>query len=436
MLERFVKNIKENFPFIENKKFYIAVSGGIDSMVLLHLFQHFPFSFGVLHCNFKLRGDESDADMRFIHDYCEANTIQLRIGFFETQQIAKELKMSIQETARNLRYNWFYEQMEENKVDFVATAHHLDDNVETFLINFTRGTGLEGFTGIPLINDKIFRPLLPFSREEIENYAKSNNIQWREDSSNASNKYLRNKLRHDVIPILKEINPNFLTSFQKTQMYLQQAQSMVEDAANIVYQEVATEFENEIHFDINLLVKLPNYQAYLYQWLHHYGFTAWDDIYNLVASQSGKQVLSNDFRILKNRNSLIVKPIGIIDENKVFYVEQNQEVVNIPLKLKFCKANQWTNTENTIIFADENKLKYPLTIRKWKQGDVFQPFGMNGKSKKVSKFFKDEKLSLFEKENTWFLCSDNQIVWIIGIRQDERFKVDASTKNIVQITLI
>lgn len=435
MLKKFTENIVNNFPFLQNSRFYIAVSGGIDSMVLVHLFQHFRLEFGLLHCNFKLRGDESDGDMRFIHDYCDENRLQLRIGFFETAEIAKERKASIQVAARELRYQWFYEQMEENNVQFVATAHHLDDNLETFLINLSRGTGLDGLTGIPSQNDKIIRPLLPFSREEIENYAKENKLKWREDSSNASDKYLRNKIRHNIVPILKEINPTFLDSFQKTQNYLKEAQSILNDGEYIIYQEVATEKEDgTIHFNLKKLLQMPNYGAYLYQWLKQFEFTAWDDIYALANAQSGKQVFSEHYVLLKNRDFLILSARIDEQEYEVFYIEKNQKEVKFPLNLAFCNVSDISNANANCIFVDEDKLQFPLVIRKWEEGDYFYPFGMKGK-KKISKYFKDEKLSLIDKSNQWILCSDKRIVWIIGKRQDERFKIETNTTNILKITL-
>jgi tRNA(Ile)-lysidine synthase len=433
MLTKFQNHIITNFPFLLKSRFFIAVSGGIDSMVLVHLFQHFRFEFGLLHCNFKLRGDESDADMRFIHDYAEANNLQLKIGFFETEKIAKEMKVSIQVAARELRYQWFYEQMEENNVDFVATAHHLDDCLETFLINLSRGTGLEGLTGIPEQNDKIFRPLLPFSREEIEDYATKHNIKWREDSSNASDKYQRNKIRHLIVPVLKEINPTFLDSFQKTLNNLKEAQSIVNDGEYIMYREVVTENENgTLLFDLKKLLQLPNYNAYLYQWLKQFEFKAWNDITNLVHAQSGKQVFSENYVLLKNRDTLILSNRINTRDETVFLIAKNQKDVKFPLKLSFCNVDDISVQPTNVIFVDEERLIFPLEIRKWKEGDLFFPFGMNGK-KKLSKFFKDEKFSLLDKSNTWLLCSDNQIVWVVGNRQDERFKVTETTTRILKI---
>lgn len=435
MLPNFKNHITSGFPLPENKKLFLAVSSGLDSMVLLHLFQQLSYEIAVLHCNFQLRGLESFGDQDFIQSYCERNNIPVFITQFDTQAFAKDYKLSTQVAARELRYSWFYELLETHKFDYILTAHHADDNLETFIINLSRGTGLEGLIGIPEKNDKIIRPLLPFSREEILKYAKENAIEWREDSSNASNKYLRNKIRHDLVPILKEINPDFLKAFQKTQAYLQQSNEMVEDASIMIYQQVAKEVGDEIHFDLNQLKKLPNYKSYLYQWLNEFGFLAWNDIYNLVDSQSGKQVFSPEFRLLKNRTTLIVSPISGIDADEEYKIEENTTQVNFPLKLKLCRVDDITLNSNTTIFVDAEKIRFPLILRKWKDGDSFYPFGMQGKSKKISKLFKDEKLSLIQKENTWILCSNDQIVWVVGIRQDERFKIENTSKKILKIEL-
>ena len=435
MQAKLKNHLVQRFPFLERKKLFLAVSGGLDSMVMTHLFHQLHYEIAILHCNFQLRGMESFGDQKFVQEYAEANDIPLFITQFDTEAFAKDYKFSTQVAARELRYNWFYEQLETEKYDYILTAHHADDNLETFLINLTRGTGLEGFTGIREQNDNIIRPLLLFSRQEIENFAKENNIQWREDSSNASDKYLRNKIRHNVVPLLKELNPNFISSFQKTETYLQEAQEMVEDASIMVYQQVASQEGEDIHFDLNQLKKLPNYKSYLYQWLHEFGFSAWEDIYDLVESQSGKQVFAPEFRLLKNRDLLILNPISSIDDEAEYLIEKNQKEVNFPLNLTLCNIDDISTTENTSIFVDEDKLQFPLVLRHWKDGDSFHPFGMQGKSKKVSKLFKDEKLSLIEKENAWLLCSENQIVWIIGIRPDERFKIENTTKNILKIQL-
>ena len=435
MIEKLQSHLSTNFPFLIGKKLLLATSGGLDSMVMAHLFKSLNFDFALAHCNFQLRGNESLEDQFFVQNYADANAIPVFITQFDTQSFAKDYQLSTQVAARELRYNWFYELLEIENYDFILTAHHADDTIETFLIHLIRGSGLDGFTGIPARNESVVRPLLAFSREEIANYAAVNAVQWREDSSNASDKYLRNKVRHDIVPLLKELNPSFLTSFQKTQKYLNDAQAMVEDATIMIYQQVTTEVNNEIHLNIDKLKILPNYKSYLYQWLKDYGFSAWDDIYELVDSQSGKQVFSKHCRLLKDRNTLILAPINKMESSDVFYINENQLEVNNPIKLTISNQNFISNTDNSIIFVDADKLKFPLQLKRFEKGAVFQPFGLNGKTKKVSKLFKDEKLSLLQKENTWILYSNEAIVWVIGIRQDDRFKIDTNTKKSLQIAL-
>lgn len=435
MVQKFQNHIEQNFSFLKEKKLLLATSGGLDSMVMLDLFKKTAFEIAIAHCNFQLRGVESFEDQKFVQNYAEANKIKLYLTQFDTITFAEDYKLSTQVAARELRYSWFYELLETEKFDYILTAHHADDNLETFLIHLIRGTGLDGLTGIPTQNGNVIRPLLIFSREEITQYAVENNIDWREDSSNASDKYLRNKIRHHLVPVLKDINTDFLLSFHKTQTYLKASQTMAEDASIMVYQQVAKEKGVDIHFDLKQLKKLPNYKQYLYQWFREFGFSAWDDIYNLVDGQSGKQVFSPEFRLVKNRDFLVLSRLYSEDEKEVYFINKSQKEVKIPLNIRFDKADKITLVSNSVIFVDEDKLKFPLILRHWQQGDVFHPFGMEGKSKKVSKFFKDEKLSLIEKEKTWLLCSDNQIVWIVGLRQDERFRTDDSSQNILKIQL-
>jgi tRNA(Ile)-lysidine synthase len=435
MQQKFEEHIKHQFPFLKGNKLLLATSGGIDSMVMVDLFRKLSFEIAIAHCNFQLRGLESFGDQKFIVDYAETNAIPLFVTQFDTKAFANDYQLSTQVAARELRYNWFYELLETQHFDYILTAHHADDNLETFLIHLSRGTGIEGLIGIPSQNDKVIRPLLVFSRSEIEQYAKENNIQWREDSSNVSDTYLRNKIRHHLVPVLKALNPDFLSSFQKTQHYLQESKAMVDDASFWVYQQVAKEKGAEIHFNIRQLRQLSNYKSYLYHWLHDFGFTAWEDIYNLIDGQSGKQIFSKEFRLLKNRDFLILSPRQSGNEKAVYNIAKNQKELNFPLKLSFRKVSVIKLLQNTAIFVDEDKLEYPLVLRRWQNGDIFQPLGMGGKSKKISKYFKDEKISLIEKENTWLLCSQDTIVWVVGLRQDERFKINDTTRNILKIQL-
>jgi len=434
MLFKFQKHLSENLPFLREKKLLLAISGGIDSMVLANLLKQSDCAISLAHCNFKLRGNESEEDEKFIRDFALENNLNLFVTSFDTNSFARDNKVSIQVAARQLRYIWFHQLLEENNLDYILTAHHLDDNLETFLINFSRGTGLEGLTGIPVQNDKIIRPLLNFSREEIQQFATENKIEWREDSSNSSDKYLRNKLRHDIVPILKSLNPSFLDSFQDTLNHLQQAKSLAEDASILVYKQVVTEKEGQKFFRLFDLKRLPNYEAYLFQWLKPFGFKAWQDIYDLTEAQSGKFILSENYRLLKDRDFLLLEPIRAEDFS-TYEIEADSEI-EIPLKLKISTVSESDlQTNSNIIYVDKEKLKFPLILRKWQEGDYFCPAGIDGK-KKVSKYFKDEKLSLSDKENAWLLVSENQIVWIIGKRQDRRFYIEKTTNQVLKIELL
>lgn len=434
MLTKFQNHLSIHFPLLQKAKILIALSGGLDSMVLVTLVSKLNINFAVAHCNFQLRDLESEGDEDFLKSYCQEKSIQGFFQKFDTKQFAEDEKLSIQMAARNLRYHWFYELAENENFDFIATAHHLDDQVETFLINFSRGTGLEGLTGIPSKKDKIIRPLLVFSRDEIETFAHENAIPWREDSSNALDKYGRNKIRHQLVPVLKELNPSFLNSFEKTIQNLQQAQSLVEDASRIVYRKVVQDIENQKIINLAELLQLSNYQAYLYQWLSPFGFSAWKDVYELVQATSGKQLFSEHFRLLKDRETLILEPKNE-DHQHEFWIAETDKKLSFPLNLSFEEVKTIAQTDSNAIFVDINTLKFPLLLRKWQKGDYFYPFGMNGR-KKLSKFFKDEKFSLIQKEKIWLLCSDNQIVWLVGKRMDDRFKVTQNTQTTLKIELL
>ncbi|UUC44902.1 tRNA lysidine(34) synthetase TilS [Flavobacterium cerinum] len=434
MLQRLQKHLDNDYPFLKGKKLLLAISGGIDSTVLLHLFHALPYEIAVAHCNFSLRGDESDGDERFVSEFCTEQNIRFLTIRFNTQEYATSRKLSIQLAARELRYNWFQRLIDEEGYDYLLTAHHLDDALETFLINLTRGTGLDGLTGIPGQNGQTLRPLLPFSRVEIENYARDNAINWREDSSNASDKYVRNRLRHQVVPVLKELNPNFLQGFQDTLHHLQQAETLTKDAVDSLYKKVVTEKDGQLSIAIEKLKLVPNYKAYLYQWLKSYGFTAWDDIYNLVEAQSGKQVFSGHYRLLKDRDFLLLSKQKTITD-QYLEITENQEVALEQGRIKMYPVTNVTdNGDSRIIFVDKDKLKLPLILRKWKEGDYFYPSGMAGR-KKISKYFKDEKFSLIDKENCWLLCSGDEIIWVVGKRADRRFTTEETTNTIIKIEL-
>ncbi|MFP4845873.1 tRNA lysidine(34) synthetase TilS [Winogradskyella sp. PE311] len=435
MLTAFSLHIKNRLPFLKEKRLLIAVSGGVDSVVLSCLCKKLDFNFALAHCNFNLRAEESNKDENFILKLGDQLGAEVFVQNFDTQGYADVNKLSIQMAARELRYHWFAELADRLHFDYILTAHHADDNLETFLINLTRGTGLNGLTGIPLVNNNVIRPLLNYSRETIIKYALDNNILWREDRSNESRKYLRNKLRHDVVPILKEINPNLLESFQNTIDNLNDTADIVDESLNAVAKRAITKIDdNGITYKISEFKKVNNPKAYLFEMFKAYGFTEWNDVLDLLGAESGKQVLSKTHRLIKHREFLILTefPDG---RHKVIKIKESSVISYFPSGgLHFKNVDHIKDKNDSKIYLDKGKLKYPLELRQWKEGDYFYPLGMKGK-KKISKYLKDEKLSLVEKENTWVLTSEGNIIWVIGKRADERYKVTEATSSILKIEL-
>lgn len=439
MLNEFQNHITKNLNFLNESKLLIAISGGLDSVVLTHLCHTSKLNVTLAHCNFKLRGNESDDDEHFVLELGDRLDLEVFVEYFDTEAYAEAEKLSIQMAARELRYHWFSDLAQNLNFDYILTAHHADDNLETFLINLTRGTGLNGLTGIPEINDNIVRPLLPFSREQLESYAKENRLQWREDSSNISDKYLRNKLRHHVIPLLKEVNPELLQNFKKTLDHLNDTADIVEESLNAVAKRAIDCIdEHQITFKISEFKKVNNPKAYLYELFKAYGFTEWNDVVNLLDAQSGKQVLSSTHRLIKDRSHLILTDLYLTERSRnanhePIPINKNDKKVEMPLGVLILdEIDSVTKPSKTNICVDRDTLVFPLQVRRWREGDVFYPLGMKGK-KKLSKYFKDEKLSIVDKEKVWVLTSEDNIVWVVGMRVDERFKVTDSTKHILQI---
>ena len=434
MLERFKKHIEQNFNELLTCKTLLTVSGGVDSMVLLHLFQQAHFNFAVAHCNFQLRETESDLDEKLVHDYCLKNNIVYFVNNFDTINYASLNKVSIQIAARDLRYKWFDELSASHGFNFIATAHHLDDQAETFLINFTRGTGIDGLVGIPEKNGKVIRPLLPFSRDEIVHYAKENEIIWREDASNATTKYLRNKIRHKIVPIIKEENPQFLNSFQSTLNHLQEAQFLAAQAMNIFIKECVSETENKVEVNLEKALTFNQPFVYLTHFLKQFGFDNVNEIQKICNAGTGKVLNNAKFTLLNNRNSLQIID-NLIINNEYIYVNSILDVEKYMFIMKITEVSEFNFvSDKNIIFVNSNLLKWPLVLRKYKTGDVFQPFGLKG-FKKVSKFYKDLKLSQFQKQEQWILENgDGNIIWIVGLRADDRFKVTHNTSKIYKLT--
>ena len=432
----FLNHLKKNFPSISVSKLIIAVSGGVDSIVLFHLCLKLKLNFFVAHCNFKLRKKESDLDEKFVRDLAIKHNIKFYTKSFNTKKLSDNDNKSIQMVARELRYSWFEELSKELNVKHILTAHHLDDSLETFLINLSRGSGIDGLLGIPEVNDTVYRPLLIFKKDEILSYAKENKITWREDSSNKKREYLRNQIRLEVIPKLKEINQNLLDNFSKSIDRLQQSKSIIKDKMDDFIKNVSFTRDEKIYFEINKIKKVSNIDAYLYELLKKYNFTQWDDIRDLLDSQSGKQIISKTHKLLKDREYLILVKNSEVENKSLLINKSSKEVAVSVGKIKVSIAKKISKEDSDVIYLDSAKLDFPLRVRNVLSGDYFYPFGMNGK-KKVSKYLKDKKISVFDKDKVLILeTSKNKIIWVVGMRLDDRFSVTDNTKEITKIELI
>ncbi|WP_417445243.1 tRNA lysidine(34) synthetase TilS [Joostella sp.] len=436
MLDRFKNHIIKRFPYLLTSKVAIASSGGIDSMVLTHLCYQLGMDICVLHCNFQLRGDASLGDEDFLQQKMETFDIPFYSIRFMTNAYAEAHKISTQIAARELRYDWFKQQKDILNFEYLLTGHHADDNLETFLINLSRGTGIEGLTGIPEINDYIVRPLLPFSRDEIFQYALHNEIKWREDSSNAETKYLRNKIRHEVIPKIKEINPSVLQSFENTVNHLKGSSEILNSHIDSLRSDIFIKGGKDIKVSIAALQNLTPKESYFYHLFKDFGFNDPTDLINIIDSQSGKQLFSSTHRLVRDRDEIIISTAEKEEEIVDFFIEESQSLITTPIKISIDLVEHIEAGDSHSIYVDKETLKFPLKLRKWENGDYFYPFGMQGK-KKLSKFFKDEKISLLDKEKQWLLCdTHNTIIWIVGKRADNQFKVTEKTKQIIKIQYV
>ncbi|MBD0777482.1 tRNA lysidine(34) synthetase TilS [Maribacter sp. ANRC-HE7] len=433
MQNEFRLHIEEHFSELLQNKFLLACSGGLDSVVLTHLCNQCELDFSLAHCNFQLRGTESDLDEQFVRELAKQLDKTLYVEHFDTKGYVNSHKVSVQMAARELRYGWFKELMGKHQIKTLVTAHHADDNLETFLINLSRGTGIKGLTGIPEKTDTISRPLIPFSRAQVAEYAKQGQLSWREDQSNAELKYLRNKIRHEIIPLLKETHPTFLHNFHTTQRNLQQIADISEvhlkDLKTLLFKEEG----DVVHIAVKPLQALEPIEAYLHGLFHVYGFTAWNDLKQLLTAMSGKEIRSKTHRLLKDREELILSKL---EEEQIssYTIEETTTAIEEPLAMTISLVDNIGETGPNVLYVDKETLKYPLVLRKRQKGDYFYPLGMQG-HKKLSKFFKDEKMDVFSKEKQWLLCSNTDIVWVVGKRLDNRFKITPNTKRILKITL-
>lgn len=423
----------------DQDKILVGVSGGIDSMVLLHLLIHTGLSVGVAHCNFSLRGEESDGDEQFVRYYCLMNGIQFHSIRFDTMEYAKENGFSIQVAARKLRYAYFDELCREHKYTRIAIAHNLNDSVETVLLNLSRGTGLKGLTGIKHVNGKVIRPLLFALRSEIEEYANAHNINYREDSSNATTKYKRNFIRHKVLPLLQNLNPSVYQSIALTAANLSESQVLVDRQLEQIRSTLVRGKGNSFLLSLSKLNDVPAAQLFLVEFLADFGFTPSQarEAYNLIHSISGKFIESETHTVFHDREFLIVQP-KIRTEDIDIEIYPETESIDEPLKMIFQTFDAIIiniEKDTKVANLDWQKLKFPLRIRHWRPGDRFIPLGMKG-FKKVSDFLIDIKLPVADKQKVFVLTSGNDIVWVIGYRIDNRFRIDNETQRVYKVIML
>lgn len=432
-ISRVEQYIVTNGLLAGGEKIIVGVSGGADSVALLDILHSFGLECVVAHCNFHLRGEESNRDAFFVEELCKKYNLKYERIDFDTEAYAAINSVSIEMAARELRYNWFEQLRVIHMADKIAVAHHRDDSVETILLNLVRGTGIRGLTGIAPVNGYVIRPLLSLSRDEIVEYLKDRRLSFVDDSTNNEDMYARNKIRLNVIPMLEAINPSVKESVNKTAEHLTQV-------ANIYYMYMAQVKANifaDNKINISMLVQYLEPEAILFELLSPYGFNSATvrQIFESVISQSGKIFYSETHELLKDRGYLILKKKDNLKIER-YNIHEDETTLSRPIHLKIERTpvnGDFSIEKNPdIIYIDADKLAYPLTLRKWRQGDWFMPFGMKGK-KKVSDYFSDNKFSLFDKEAAWLLCSGDDIVWIIGHRSDERFKITDKTTEVVKI---
>ena len=438
MTDEFKRFISENKIIKPGDKVLLAVSGGIDSMVMAHLFLKQNYKTGIAHCNFSLRDSESDMDEELVRKFSSDHGIPFFNIRFETKSYAKKNRLSVQMAARELRYRWFEEVRKENGYDSIAVAHNLNDNIETLLINLIRGTGLTGMTGMKPVNNRIIRPLLFATRQEITAYCKKHKITFREDRSNADTKYTRNKIRHLVIPVLKEINTSIELTLNDTAGRFSWYNEIISGYISNLRKAVSTEKEKIITFNIRQLKPYLHNRSVLFELFEPYSISnaLLTDLIKVINGRTGGQVITGTHRMFKNRKDLIISEKEILSD-QVYTINKLQDFISAP-GIRSAKIVRITEaylipSDPAIACLDYKKVTFPLIIRKWKAGDYFYPLGMNRK-KKLSDYFIDNKYSRLDKENIFILESGGKIAWIIGDRIDNRFRITDTTKKGLLIT--
>lgn len=435
----FLENLQRNGWTDSSKPFLLAASGGMDSMVMANLFLKNKLVFAVAHCNFQLRGEDADKDEQLVRDWCTTHSIPFFVNHFDTDNIAKEWKKGIQETARKLRYDWFQQLCRHEDFAYIATAHHANDTVETLLIHLFKGTGINGLQGIPVQNGNIIRPLLPATRKMIAEYAEVNKVPYHEDASNASDKYLRNAVRHQIIPKIEDYFPDANAKMYDSIQRFTEAGMLYREAVEKKIKNLSEVRGKDIYIPVRKLEKTTPLHTVCYELFKPYGFfkEQLQQLIGLMHADSGKYLVSATHKIIKDRDFLIVTEL-VPQETDLLLIESIPSKISVPgcdFLFSGISAPDVISTSVDIALIDRSKITLPLIFRKWRQGDYFYPLGMNRKKKKLGRFFIDQKIPVHQKETIWVLECNKKIVWIAGLRLDDRFKLNEKTTEVLKIEM-
>lgn len=434
MLRQFRQFVNQNRLFNHSHSLLAAVSGGADSVVMLHLLAQCRLRVAVAHCNFQLRGADADGDEEFVRQLAAKYQMPFFSIRFNTLAYADEHRLSVEMAARELRYNWFAQLAAEHHFDRILTAHHLNDNIETLLLNLARGTGINGLVGISAVNGNIARPLLFATRNQIEEYARLNNLAFRTDCTNLTDDYQRNIVRHRVVPVLKELNPSFEERMLKNFKHIRQAADIYNWYIDKAKAEVLKTDGNGCTIDAEKLMQQPFAEPVLYECLKPFGFNGAqvEDVMKNIGQKSGCTFSSGSHKLLVDRSQIIVESAEQTEFEPIV-IDSPQNIDCLGIKMKVVSAGDFVlDKRRCVACLDFDKLQFPLTIRRWQHGDFFYPIGMV-KAQKLSDFFVNNKVNVFEKERAMVLTSGEQIAWIIGFRPDNRFKISDKTQRVLVV---
>jgi tRNA(Ile)-lysidine synthase len=439
LFKQFRENwVEKRFPS-GGYKFLLAVSGGMDSMVLADLLREMSLDFALAHCNFQLRGVDSDLDEQLVRDYASKNQVPFYVTRFPTQLASEERKKGIQETARELRYEWLAKVCKEHQVNFILTAHHANDNAETLLMNLLKGTGISGLHGIPEQKGMLIRPLLFALKSEIRAYAEERNIEYREDASNASDKYLRNAVRMHMMPAIERCFPHAVTRLTENIQRFGQAEELFRREVDRQINKLVEIRGQDRYIPVRKLKGVPALDTVFYELFKNFGFSVAQipGIVQLAGSPSGRFMESSTHKIIKDRDFLILTALTRTETDFIIVDESSGKVSAGPHQLEFSLEGRLDKIPDSprLAFMDASKLVFPLVLRKWRAGDYFYPLGMGMKKKKLARFLIDLKVPVHEKEGIWVLESGKRILWVVGRRLDERFKISGNTDKMLRVEL-